>query len=183
MSNTAVQLLVFVSDKLACIKIKGRANFTSSLDFKTVIEELIGKGFSCIVLDLTDCLLMDSTFLGVLAGLGLKMNSDKKADGHAIELMNPNPRIAELLENLGVLHLFHVMAGPAPEMAAGGVEQAAVPEVKASREEVISNCLEAHKLLMAIDPANIPKFKEVTQFLAEDLKKIQAAGNQGTPVG
>jgi hypothetical protein len=32
---------------------------------------------------------------------------------------------------------------------------------------------------MAIDPANVPKFKEVTQFLAEDLKKIKDAKDCG----
>jgi anti-sigma B factor antagonist len=178
MTTSPVQLLVFVSGKLACIKIKGRANFTSSLDFKTVVEQLMQRGLTCFVIDLTDCVLMDSTFLGVLAGLGLKMSGGKKAEEqeHSIELMNPNPRIAELLENLGVLHLFHVITGPAPEMAAGIAEHPMVTPAPASREEVISNCLEAHKLLMSIDPANIPKFKEVTQFLAEDLKKLQGGG-------
>jgi anti-anti-sigma factor len=168
-------LLVFVSDKLACIKIKGRANFTSSLDFKTVVEQLSQKGFTCFVMDLTECMLMDSTFLGVLAGLGLKMAAAQKLDqqAHSIELMNPNPRIAELLENLGVLHLFNIITGPAPEATEGTTEHTVIPPVAATREEVITNCLEAHKILMSIDPANVPKFKEVTQFLAEDLKKLK----------
>jgi hypothetical protein len=43
-----------------------------------------------------------------------------------------------------------------------------------SREEVTLNCLQAHQTLMAINPANIPKFKEVTAFMAEDLKRISA---------
>ena len=50
---------------------------------------------------------MDSTFLGVLAGFGLKaMPPAGDCAEHAIELRNANERLTELLENLGVLHLF-----------------------------------------------------------------------------
>ena len=41
-----------------------------------------------------------------------------------------------------------------------------------TKEEVTRNCLEAHRTLMNINPANIPKFKEVAQFMADDLKKL-----------
>jgi len=173
-------LLVYVSDKLACIKIVGRANFNSSMDFKTLVNELLEKKFNCFVLDLAECVLMDSTFLGVLAGFGLQMRNGQ-TDGpetNPIELMNPNPRIADLLENLGVLHLFRVVSGPLPELTAAA-GQTTVAAATASREEFVSTCLEAHKTLMAIDPANVPKFKEVTQFLAEDLKKIKDAKDCG----
>jgi hypothetical protein len=34
--------------------------------------------------------------------------------------------------------------------------------------------LEAHQTLMAIDPRNVSKFKEVTAFLAEDLKRLKS---------
>ena len=34
-------------------------------------------------------------------------------------------------------------------------------------------CIEAHQTLMDISPANVAKFKDVTQFLAEGLKKSQ----------
>jgi len=177
MTTSTAKLLVFASDQLACVKITGRANFASSLDFKTLIQELIAKGFTCFVLDLTECVLMDSTFLGVLAGLGLKLSTGHNGGSHgdAIQLMNPNPRISELLENLGVLHLFRVVNGPVLQAANGASDPAAFAGVSPSREEVVTNCLEAHKILMALDPANIPKFKEVTQFLSEDLKRIKDA--------
>src|ERR1700733_7096727 len=105
MTTNAAKLLVFVSGQLACVKILGRANFTSSIDFKTLLNELIEKGFTCFVVDLSECVLMDSTFLGVIAGFGLRMK-DGEAGKWSIELLNPNVRIADLLQNLGVLHLF-----------------------------------------------------------------------------
>jgi anti-sigma B factor antagonist len=177
MSIPSAKLLVFVSGRMACVRIVGRANFTSSIDFKTLLGELHNRGFSCLLLDLADCVLMDSTFLGVLAGFGLKLgapgNGDANGNGPGIELLNPNPRIAELLENLGVLHLFRVVTGPLMLPAeAQSLTPAPQPH---THEDVTRNCLEAHRTLMEISPANIPKFKEVAQFLAEDLKRLRTA--------
>jgi anti-sigma B factor antagonist len=171
MNTPSAKMLVLAGQKFACIKISGRANFTSSIDFKTLLNELRQKDYSYFVLDLSECVLMDSTFLGVLAGLGLKMSAPEEQD-RAIELLNPNPRITELLENLGVLHLFKLTQGPL--VLPGNTEPHTSPACNPnpSREEVTRACLEAHQTLMSINPDNALKFKEVTQFLAEDLKKL-----------
>ena len=164
---------MLVAQKFACIKISGRANFTSSIDFKVLLNELLAKGFNTFVLDLSECVLMDSTFLGVLAGFGLKVNPGHNGSKLlCIELLNTNARITELLENLGVLNLFKLAQGPLklPEGTETLPHTAATP----TREEVTRNCLDAHKTLMEINPDNVPKFKEVTQFLAEDLKKLKS---------
>jgi anti-sigma B factor antagonist len=172
MAAPLARMLVYVSDRLACVRIVGRANFTSSIEFKTLINELIEKGYSCFALDLSECALMDSTFLGVLAGLGLKLATPANGaeSHHGIDLLNPNPRIADLLENLGILHLFQVINGPAPVPSAALASPSA-PSAAPTHEEITRNCLEAHELLMAVSPANIPKFKDVAKFLAEDLRK------------
>lgn len=166
MSTQSAKLLVNVGEKSACVKIIGRANFTSSIDFKTLLSELMQKGVSHFTLDLTECLLMDSTFLGVLTGFGLKMNGTNGT--HALQLLNPNARVTELLENLGVLHLFKIKQGRMTECEC---EQA---PANPSREEVTSTCLEAHRTLMEIHPDNVTRFKDVAKFLAEDLKKLKA---------
>jgi hypothetical protein len=87
----------------------------------------------------------------------------------AIELLNANARIIDLLESLGVLHLFKVTQGP---LALPDNAQAHTHEpVCSTREEVTRACLEAHRTLMELNPQNASKFKEVAQFLAEELKK------------
>src|SRR5262245_44543386 len=112
MSSPAAKLLVLAGDKFIVIRIIGRANLNSSVDFRALVTELSQKGYRYFVLDLSECVLMDSSFLGVLAGFGLKMSGDsvEKCRG-TIELSNPNARILELIENLGVLHLFTVTHG------------------------------------------------------------------------
>ena len=164
------KLLVMADEGCACVRIIGRANFTSSVDFKALVDDLEAKGCSHFVLDLSECVLMDSTFLGVLAGLGLKLsggNGDQAQRG--VELFNPSPRIVELLDTLGVLHLFKVTRGSFTPPASGQPAERIAAEP--SKEEVGRTCLEAHQTLMDLNPANAAKFKDVAQFLAEGMKK------------
>src|SRR5215831_4043656 len=158
MSLSSARLSVLVGERFACVKIVGRANFTSSIDFKTVINELRKKGYAYFVLELSECMLMDSTFLGVLAGFDLQLGTPGADNGgRGIELLNPNARIRELLETLGVLHLFRIEQGarPLPEQA----EPCAQNSVEPTKEEVKRACLEAHETLMAINPENAARFK------------------------
>jgi anti-anti-sigma factor len=165
-------LFVWVGDGTACVRVTGRANFITSADFKKLMQHLRDTGCRRVALDLSDCVLMDSTFLGVLAGFGLKMNSAPKDQcNHGIELLNPSPRVTELLESLGVLHLFRLAQSPLT--LPDGTQTRAHTPANSSKEEVTRACLEAHRTLMEINPGNVAKFKEVAQFLAENLKKLR----------
>ena len=170
MNAPSARMSVLAGKQFACVKISGRANFNSSVDFKTLVNELLQRGYSCFILELSECMLMDSTFLGTLAGLGLKLGRGR-ADGEpaAVQLLNPNARIVELLESLGMLHLFSVSNGPLtlPE----GAEAHEHAPLNPSKTEVRRACLEAHRTLMEVNPENVPKFKDIAQFLAEDLKR------------
>jgi len=161
---------VLVCKNFACVKIAGRANYVSSPDFKTLLNELTGKGYRRYIIDLSECVLMDSTFLGVLAGFGLKMPPDDSGQ-QGIELFNANARVAELLENLGVARLFKMTNGALqlPGDVKNGTSESANP----TREEITRTCLEAHQTLMAMNPENAARFKDVTRFLAEDLKNLE----------
>ena len=169
MSARAAKILVMRDAGSACIRIIGRANFTSSVDFKALIEDLRQKGCNCFILDLSDCLLMDSTFLGLLAGLGLKLAN--APEGQGVLLYRPSARILELLETLGVLHLFKTCEATAWPTAASDTTE--MPASDASKTEVTRTCLEAHQTLMDISPENVSRFKDVTAFLAAGLKQTR----------
>jgi hypothetical protein len=107
----------------------------------------------------------------VLAGFGLKLTDSPGAPA-SITLLNPNQRILDLLDNLGVAHLFKVIQGKDP--LSEKCREVAPSGDGAGKLETSRACLEAHETLMAINPANIPKFKDVARFMAEDLKKQEA---------
>jgi anti-sigma B factor antagonist len=167
------RMLVSAGNNCACVKVIGRANFTSSVDFKTLLTELLQQGYTYFALDLAECVLMDSTFLGVLAGLGLKLSSGKGDKARrGVELFNPGPRIVELLETLGVLHLFQVTQGSITPP--GPTQPVEHTPAEPSKAEVARTCIEAHQTLMDLNPANAAKFKDVAQFLAEGMKRAKA---------
>jgi anti-sigma B factor antagonist len=171
MSTSAAKLSVLVGKNFACVKIAGRANFTFSPDFKTLLTELLQKGYGHFIIDLSECVLMDSTFLGVLAQFGLKINPASAPEHIGIELLNLNTRVAELLENLGALHLFKISNGALqlPDHVKSCTPESGHP----THEQITRVCLEAHQTLMAVNPENVARFKDVTRFLAEDLKNLE----------
>lgn len=171
MKPTEPQMSVCFVDPAVVVKLKGRANVALSVPFKALMLEALQRGRSCFALELSECLLMDSTFLGVLANFGVRFEKENPEKPQRITLISPSPKVLDLLDNLGTSHFFKVIQNSAPP--ADQFKPVASPDAPVSKEEISRTCLEAHKLLMAIDPRNVPKFKDVTQFLAEDLKKLE----------
>jgi hypothetical protein len=111
MTNNLPSLLVALADHVAIVKINGRANFTTSVPFKRLVTELRQHGFESFVLDLSECVTMDSTFLGVLAGTALKLSehsSPRQNGGQKgelpssanLRLLNPNERVWDVAQFL-----------------------------------------------------------------------------------
>jgi anti-anti-sigma factor len=149
------------------VRIGGRATFSASVDFKKLLLQLQSDGCKEIILDLKDCTLMDSTFLGVLAGAAMKCdNARQNGSKNAIELFQPSERILELIDNLGVLPLFTVLK-ETPQL--GAFER--VSDGKASRVELNRACFEAHKTLMEMGPDNERRFKDATEFFEKNLRE------------
>ena len=172
MNESVARLMVAVLEQMVCIKITGRADFTLSKDSEKLILELYERGQRRFVLDLRDCIMMDSTYLGMLSGIGVKFGKSNGTEAHPLELLNPSPRIEDVLDSLGVAHLFKIIH--CPDLMPVNYQPLA-PKTDTSKTEVTRTCLEAHKILMALNPENVKKFKDVTQFLAEDLKRLELA--------
>ncbi|MDE3067715.1 MAG: STAS domain-containing protein [Verrucomicrobiota bacterium] len=169
MAAPSAKISVFAGPEFACVRVAGRANFNFGPDLKALLGELGRTEQKRFILDLSDCVLMDSTFLGLLAEFGMKISRDAAGSGRRVELLNPNARLTELLENLGVLGLFKVTTGTLelpPE-----TESRALDSTGPTREDITRTCLQAHQTLMAAHPDNVARFKDVAQFLAENLKK------------
>jgi len=175
MNESKARLMVAVRDQVVFIKINGRGDFNLSLDLRKLIDELRLRGYCRFVFELSECVMMDSTFLGILSGEGLKSCDSNSGHGPPLELMNPIPRIAETLENLGVAHLFKITN--CPEALAVNYEARAETDGQ-DKAEVTRNCLDAHKTLMNVNPANVHRFKDVADFLAQDLKRLESAGKK-----
>tara|TARA_B100001971_G_C17932613_1_gene403513 strand:+ start:75 stop:548 length:474 start_codon:yes stop_codon:yes gene_type:complete len=151
------QMQVATTDEIICIKVQGPANFSLAVDFKSVVSRCCEEGGKGLLLDLSGCPNMDSTFLGIIVGLTGRLER--------IELLNPQDRVTDLLENLGVLDLVAVGQGSNPFL--GRLKDAG--SVNADKRELAQTSLEAHRILMDLNPENVPRFKDVAKFLKEDL--------------
>ena len=158
---------LYVADlgKRAVVRISGRANCLSSVPFKQVVNGLIERGRRAFTLDLSDCQLMDSTFLGVLVGLNRSLGQAESAGGFS--LYQPTEPVRVLLDNLGILELFNTAE------SLGKAEDAELVEAGGAvdKTELTRTSLEAHRTLIDVNPENEAKFKEVTRFLEEDLQQ------------
>ena len=169
MGVTPAKLYVADLGERAVVRITGRANCLSSVPFKRVINSLIERGRRVFTLDLSDCQLMDSTFLGVLVGLNRTLGQAGPDGGFS--LYKPTETVRVLLDNLGILELFSTAE------SLGQAETAEPVEVGEASDkiELTHTSLEAHLTLIDVNRGNEAKFKEVTRFLEEDLKRQEAA--------
>jgi len=165
---------LYVADlgKQAVVRISGRANCMSSVLFKDVVNALIERGCRGFTLDLSDCQLMDSTFLGVLVGLNRSLGDAEGGVG-GFSLYQLTEPVRVLLDNLGILELFGTADSIGQAGASESMEQGTAPD----KTDLTRTSLEAHHTLIDINPGNEAKFKEVTRFLEEDLKRLEAAGS------
>lgn len=173
-------IVVGVAGNRVFVKVQGKGTSHISQPFCQFSNEIIKRGFHEFVVDLSECSAMDSTFLGVLAGVGLRLMSAKGC----VHLANLSERCREQVASLGIDRLSTVeMCDVSLAASPNGGDSALKPlptnpsspmeaEAKARYTEMV---IEAHNTLMQIDPQNVPKFKDCVRFLTEDLEKIRAA--------
>ncbi|MCW5556940.1 MAG: STAS domain-containing protein [Verrucomicrobiae bacterium] len=162
------RILVLVEPPTAYLRCIGRAAVERARDFKQLVLQLDAQGIRRFCLDLTECKLMDSTFSGTLAALANDLGTPEGGPDSRFVLLNPNERVRDLLDNLGVLSLVTVLdssAFPQPCPGAPSEELAAGPQ---DRAETTQCCLDAHQFLMKVDPRNVAKFQDLTRALAAE---------------
>lgn len=172
MKRPAPEILVCSEDRRVCIRIRGRADVSVSVAFKELLKGLQERRFQHYELELSDCQMMDSTFLGVLCGFAQKCEEELSGAEKRPIVLNANDRVTGLLTSLGVDEMFDFQHGSPGNK--GPCEPLATPDDKPDRESLNATSLEAHQTLMSLNPDNIHKFKDLTEFLAEDLKKLRS---------
>lgn len=160
----ANQVLVAVTAETAFFRLRGQATASQSTGFKNAAERLRSQGLASFVIDLTECQSMDSTFIGVLVGLSRRLC---RAGGQ-VELINATDQVKRQLDDLFVLDQFRLTQCHLEP----GTSYAPVQAVPPNKSDLCRLMLEAHQTLMDANPSNIPKFKLVSEFLEQDLQRL-----------
>lgn len=169
MNRLHPEVLVCTEGDAVCVRLRGRADVSVSVGFKALLAQLDERSFHQYELELSECQIMDSTFLGVLCGFAARR---EQSGASRPILLNANDRISGLVESLGVGDLFELCRGlPVVQEHCVPMETADTPPSRVSLRET---SLEAHRNLIALNPDNLAKFKELTEYLAADLKKLKS---------
>ena len=167
--STQSSILVGCANKVVWIRVQGKGSFLNSSGLKEFARKMTNRGHREFVVDLRDCPVMDSTFMGTLAGIALRLRELGQGNLHVTNL---NERNGDLLRNLGLDQLFAIdLCGIKAPGEAAAAEPITSSDSGDARSEQARTMIEAHEALVEAAPENLTKFKDVLEYLKQDLNQ------------
>lgn len=149
------------------VRVEGKGSFLNSGNFKQFAREMVERGYRDFVVDLHDCVMMDSTFMGTMAGLALRL---KELGNGRLRVVHCGQRSRELLSGLGLDQLFQISTNGARAPECDPLESGSQ-----AKDEQAKQMLAAHEALCEAAPENFLRFKDVLEYLKQDLHQKPAA--------
>src|SRR5437773_5789452 len=114
------------------VKVEGRGSFLNSGNLKEFARGMLGRGYREFVVDLADCAMMDSTFMGTMASVALRL----KEIGHGhLHIVHCGNRSQQLLSGLGLDQIFDIHSDGARAPECEALEQATREQSPHSRKK------------------------------------------------
>jgi anti-sigma B factor antagonist len=161
---------VGVNGSSVWIRVAGRGSFLNSGSLKEFAREMVNRGYREFVFDLQECVMMDSTFMGTMAGMALRL---KELGQGRLHVIHCGERSFELLSGLGLDQILDIRtngsAAPECEELTEPSDRPVEASADAKREQA-GTMLEAHEALCKAAPENLPRFKDVLEYLKQDLQ-------------
>lgn len=164
--DTEPAFRVDVSSRPILVLISGRANFLNCSPLRTFFRKMLEKGKTDFLLEFSDCKGMDSTFLGILAGLAIETTREKNKG--TLTLTGLNERNLELVKNLGLQRIVTIHEEPAGDRVKSGGATEELDQESQTEEEKKEMLLSAHEDLVKIDKSNLEKFEDLLTFLKNE---------------
>jgi anti-sigma B factor antagonist len=170
--TTPSSIQVGFDEHMVWVRVAGRGSFQNSTPLKEFVKEMLARGYRRFTVDLQECPVMDSTFMGTLAGIALKLQT---GDG-IVRVIRLNERNHSLLANLGLDQLLQLepLGAPGVESSDASLPEGAIQDLQVGQEDKASQArtmLEAHEAVVHANPLNEAKFKDVLDFLRQDVSK------------
>jgi anti-anti-sigma factor len=167
--TTSTSIKVGVAQEAVWIRVEGKGSFQISTALKEFAKEMLSRGHTHFVVDLKECAVMDSTFMGTLAGIASKI---RMSGGGELLVVNLNERNHSLLCNLGLDMLLKVEA---LREVPSDLLVNPCPLVQSASDKLTEakTMLEAHEAVVEASPATVDKFKDLLDFLRQDIQARQ----------
>ena len=152
-------------------KLIGEVRATSCISLDHLLDKIEQQtGIKGALVDLTKATFIDSTVLGILAKLGLKLQQI-----HNIQavMITTNPDITTLANSMGLSQVFVMLNCPADACCTQ-----VLPEEHGDHNEMLHTVLEAHRTLMCLNKANHNMFQPLVRQLEQEEQRQQQAAQQ-----
>jgi anti-anti-sigma factor len=156
---------ILISDKADhyLIKLVGDVRLTLSGSLNRYMDVLFGNNnVQSVVVDMLDAKAVDSTTLGLIAKLGLHCREQYQMN---VKLFCQNPSIVRTLECMSFDEIIDIFQQSPDEFDA---ELRCLDAVTSEVDEVRQQVLEAHKLLIKLNPKNGAEFTDLINALEAD---------------
>ena len=77
-------ILVGVNGPAVWVRVEGKGNFLNSGSLKEFAQEMVNRGYREFIIDLEHCAMMDSTFMGTMAAVALRLKELGQGHLHVI---------------------------------------------------------------------------------------------------
>ena len=149
------------------MKVEGKGSFLNSGNLKEFAYQMLGRGYREFVVDLANCSTMDSTFMGTMATVALQLK--ELGQGH-LHVVHCGGRCQELLLGLRLDRIFDVDAnGDSPPDCSLLQQTFDTRSLEEQKKTQTKTMLEAHKALCEAAPENALRFKDVLDFLKQEI--------------
>jgi anti-anti-sigma regulatory factor len=154
------------------VKVEGKGSFLNSGNLKEFAQEMVNRGYREFIIDLANCAMMDSTFMGTMAGVALRLK--EIGQGH-LHVVHCGERSHDLLSGLGLDQIFDIHRNGSASPECSDLDKLNPNTVEAKKREQARTMLEAHEALCQASPENFLRFKDVLDYLKQDLHHETAA--------
>src|ERR1043166_2285722 len=127
---------------------------------------MVDRGYREFVVDLAHCIMMDSTFMGTMAGPALRLK--ELGRGH-LHVVHCGQRSRDLLSGLGLDQIFSIYSDGETSPECESLNREGNNAVDDQKRKTAETMLEAHEALCEVAPENLPRFKDVLDYLKQDL--------------
>lgn len=158
-STPAAKVRSMVRRGTVWLRVEGNGTFQNSALVRVYTEQMFEAGHRSFAFDLHQCKLMDSTFLGTLTGLALRLREDPRG---RVGFARVNAKVESLFGRYG---LDRVLAFQGFEAAPPAPEEMEELDLLTTKEFKRDTIVEAHEALAASSPENEERFGEVVEFL------------------
>jgi len=163
MDKSQGTLDIAICNEVIYVKVGGLADMNNCMVFLDLTTTLLEEGYNQVVIDLAECIGMDSTFLGVLAAIATHGTAGR---GPTVLIVNASKDCLSSLRCVGLTKFVEIKPEPVetPKVETFRIRDEDIPD-----SERVKFIREAHERLLLIDQHNRELFGPLLRMLSAEL--------------